>query len=510
MNMINRNRYLATVIAVLLGCMTAMAHAAEQAGKILYSRGSVSIVDLQDSARGGRTGAPLYEGDRIVTGTGAIAQIRLSDGALVALRGSSDYQIETQQYDEEEDLYEQAGKLFTGWMRSITGAIGQKYPQKVSQSTTVATIGIRGTTYQVINIPPEGLPGFAGEEPGTYVMLEEGEVEMTGGAGKRLLKPGDIVFVPAATGMPQLVPEKAHLFKNPLVQTIDTGDLEVVQFSDLINETVSDTLKVDTPTGGVLAALGFVDGQAFFAGEDRIETSSGSVRLLTRVDVLPQGSGDPAFYQLPAEPQSPQEFGAWEFMNGDQVSWGIWSGDGGYEGVSAEGPVFPSGGDWKWAVADGVLTSPMQVASAGLTGMATYFYIGGTSINGAYNFYTVNGGWIDIDFATGALNTQLDLALGGQPGSWFVGSYNSDMLPEIANITQLYGEGVYLMDDPDNLITEGRLTGAFIGNGQGLATNLTLNDAYLPENVSSGVLVFEKYTEISETPGIPQEPGVGN
>src|SRR5690606_1102892 len=126
------------------------------------------------------------------------------------------------------------------------------------------TIGIRGTTYQVINIPPEGLPGFAGEEPGTYVMLEEGEVEMTGGAGKRLLKPGDIVFVPAATGMPQLVPEKAHLFKNPLVQTIDTGDLEVVQFSDLINETVSDTLKVDTPTGGVLAALGFVDGQAFF------------------------------------------------------------------------------------------------------------------------------------------------------------------------------------------------------------------------------------------------------
>src|SRR5690606_38253141 len=109
----------------------------------------------------------------------------------------------------------------------------------------------------------------------------------------------------------------------------------------LINETVSDALRVDPPTGGVLAALGFVDGQAFFAGEDRIETSSGSVRLLTRVDVLPQGSGDPAFYQLPAEPQSPQGVGTWEFMNGDQVTWGIWSGDGGYEGVSAEGPVFP-------------------------------------------------------------------------------------------------------------------------------------------------------------------------
>src|SRR5690606_34239218 len=98
MNMINRNRYLAGVIAVLLGCMTIVAHAAEQAGKILYSRGSVSIVHLQDRARGGRTGAPLYEGDRIVPGNGAVAQIRLSDGALFALRGSSDYQIEKQQY----------------------------------------------------------------------------------------------------------------------------------------------------------------------------------------------------------------------------------------------------------------------------------------------------------------------------------------------------------------------------------------------------------------------------
>src|SRR5690606_35475279 len=215
MNMINRNRYIASIMALCLGVMTAALHAAEQAGKILYSRGSVSIVDVQDSARGGRTGAPLFEGDRIVTGTGAIAQIRLSDGALVALRGSSDYQIETQQYGEEEDLYEQAGKLFTGWMRSITGAIGKKYPQKVSQSTTVATIGIRGTTYQLISIPPEGLPEYPGEEPGTYVMLEEGQVEIFGEAGSRLLKPGDIVFVPAAGGAPQLRPDKTSMFERP-------------------------------------------------------------------------------------------------------------------------------------------------------------------------------------------------------------------------------------------------------------------------------------------------------
>lgn len=733
MNRINRNRYIASVMALCLGVMTAALHAAEQAGKILYSRGSVSIVDVQDSARGGRTGAPLFEGDRIVTGTGAIAQIRLSDGALVALRGSSDYQIETQQYDEEEDLYEQAGKLFTGWMRSITGAIGQKYPQKVSQSTTVATIGIRGTTYQVISIPPEGLPEYPGEEPGTYVMLEEGQVEITGDAGSRLLKPGDIVFIPAAGGAPQLRPEKNRMFERPtrrivrqvlerreefsrelnqaLVETLlarrgetavmgfvdgvgfaatredfllgfdparhllgvrmeespsgavryemissepapleydrhvfrngdianwgtwsamdyqgfDASDLPIsqpplrdwqwliadgtlvtpedvsaagfrgiatysavggtallgdfetnyqIKDGDIVIDFATGAINVelglsnmettevissfnrgldagvasltDLYGGGVfisdggaepfwtgnvagaiiaggngvgttvtlmegglytytavgvferqiatpeLAALGFVDGYSFFADASDIETTSGTIRALTRLDVEQIDAGTPDFYQLPAEPLPVQEYGSHTFANGDQANWGIWSETGGYESLDESFNTLQVMGDWKWVVADGVLKSPLQFSSAGLTGTATYNYVGGTRLMGADNLYSVQSGFIDVDFATGALNAGLDVLdeIAGTP--WTLTADNAAMNPGVANIGELYRDGVYVVNDPLNVNLSGTIQGVFIANGEGIASTVTLFDGAGP---ADGVAVFNKAPE---------------
>jgi hypothetical protein len=729
MNRINRNRYIASIMALCLGVMTAALHAAEQAGKILYSRGSVSIVDVQDSARGGRTGAPLFEGDRIVTGTGAIAQIRLSDGALVALRGSSDYQIETQQYDEEEDLYEQAGKLFTGWMRSITGAIGQKYPQKVSQSTTVATIGIRGTTYQVISIPPEGLPEYPGEEPGTYVMLEEGQVEITGDAGSRLLKPGDIVFIPAAGGAPQLRPEKNRMFERPsrrivrqvlerreefsrelnqaLVETLlaRRGETAVMGFVDgvgfaatredfllgfdparhltgvrlegspsgavgyevtnaaaipleydrhvfrngdvanwgtwsvsdyqgfdasglptttpfgdwqwliadgtlvtpadvmaagfrgvatygavggtalqdpfgmgynikgggMVIDFATGALNVELelidiettltvlssfnesldagvasltdlygsgvfindgqtqpfwtgnvkgaiiaggngigttvslfdgsnsyttvgvferlPIGGELAALGFVDGYSFFADASDIETTSGTIRALTRLDVDQMDAGTPDFYQLPATPQPVAEYGSHPFANGATVNWGIWSETGGYESRDESFNTLPVFGDWKWIVADGVLKSPLQLASAGLTGTATYNYVGGTTLSNASVSYTVGGGSIDVDFATGGLNVVLDV-LNGQAG-WSLTSGNAALDPAFANIGQFYRDGVFIQDavDPN---AWGDIQGVFVANGEGIASTVSLFDG------ANGIAVFGKVPEIVE------------
>ena len=737
MNRINRNRYIASVMALLLGVMTAALHAAEQAGKILYARGTVSIVDVQDSARGGRTGAALFEGDRIVTGTGAIAQIRLSDGALVALRGSSDYQIETQQYDEEEGLYEQAGKLFTGWMRSITGAIGQKYPQKVSQSTTVATIGIRGTTYQVISIPPEGLPEYPGEEPGTYVLLEEGQVEITGDAGSRLLKPGDIVFIPAAGGAPQLRPEKNGIFKRPgrrivrevlerreefseevnrtLIETLlarrgqtvamgfvdgvrfvtvdgiltqfdpsagrvltgmriddsifdgydsfavtnseafpyDTGrhvfangdvanwgtwasfDYQGFNTSDSLTEPfvpsqdwkwlvaggglspsavssagftgvatyygvggtpISGTLgfydvkdaginldfatggmdinlvvsdgevtyelsagnsaldpstaslqqfyqdgvsladaaaslfgsmegaliaggygigaTIDLfdgfgnnatgvgvferlPTGGVRAALGFVDnfGQIpFLAGPQRATVTPGAdaSRLLTRLEMEGGFSTEPVLYRVLTPNEGPLEYGAHTFSNGNRVDWGIWS-TSDYEGVDEFGfSVTPQKG-WKWSVADGVLLSPLQFASAGLFGTATYDYVGGTSLAGASSLYTVQDGFIEVDFATGAINAGLDIldqvAVPG-PAPWTLSANNGGMDPGIANIGQLYRDGINLNNDPGNAVLFANIQGAFVANGEGIASNVTIQDSQF--NEATGVAVFEK------------------
>ena len=74
-----------SVPMVLLWLLSLPAQAAVEAGRILFARGTVSIVDENQSARGGSVGSVFYEGDRIVTGNNSIAQLRLSDGALAAL-----------------------------------------------------------------------------------------------------------------------------------------------------------------------------------------------------------------------------------------------------------------------------------------------------------------------------------------------------------------------------------------------------------------------------------------
>lgn len=488
MNNIHRNPFVETFIAVLLWCLVAPLQAAEQAGKILYARGAVSIVDDQDSARGGRTGAPLYVGERVVTGRGAVAQLRLTDGALIALRGSSDYQIEKQTYGEDEGLYEQAGKLFTGWMRSITGAIGQKYPQKVSQSTTVATIGIRGTTYQVLHIPPEGLPGFAGEQPGTYVFLEEGEVEMTGEQGSRLLKPGDVVFIPIGGGAPQLVPEKASLFSQPESDAISFIESESTDFSDALNETLTDTLGLKTEGPFVnVAVVGAADflfnSESGFstAAFDEVLSGTGESRRLIGMTVINEV---PNIYTANSG-ASAQYTGYHLYDNGSAVNWGMW-GVNDYAITDDVGNPFSTFDNWHYVVASNVVP---ESALLGLTtGRVTFNYIGGTPLLDAQAGLSasISGGTMTFDFSLGSIALNLSSDLGtitsGCSSTCFTDLYNNGM-PISASLGY-----------------SGSMTGAVVADGAGVATALALSGG--ANEFYRGTAVFETSTPIS----VPDSP----
>ena len=50
-----------TVFALLCWLMSLPVHAATEAGRILFARGTVSIVDDSDAARGGGTGSVFYD-----------------------------------------------------------------------------------------------------------------------------------------------------------------------------------------------------------------------------------------------------------------------------------------------------------------------------------------------------------------------------------------------------------------------------------------------------------------
>lgn len=457
-------------ITALLMLLASPAWAQSEAGRILFSRGVVSIIGEQDSARGGSTGNVIYEGERVKTGRNGIAQLRLTDGSLIALRASSDYHIQRQGFDVEGDVYEQTGQLVAGWMRMVTGAIGQKYPGNVKQGTSVATIGIRGTTFQVIHIPEGGLPGYPDTRPGTYLMLEEGAIEISTDGGKRLLQPGDVVFVSSKDAQPQLAPDKKPLFLNVQEGEANYVDVEESDFSDFTNETLVSTLIspfVKTAAVGYGTAFNCCSFSYYSLHPSFTTTGSGFARIMTSLYFEADGS-----HLLKAvEGGNPDSTGYHLLADGSEINWGVWGAvhytssllntqTGEYEDSGN------AGRDWHYMMASNVLADPTAVTST-LSGQATYNYVGGTNFMdsaGIATAFGITGGAVTVDFeGLTEMSFNLETSLtGGNIVNVCTGS---------CTITDFYGAGIFV----GNSAYSGSIGGAFVGDGTGIISHIDLS-----------------------------------
>ena len=137
--------------AFLLAVLMALAGAAfaQAAGKVVLAVGDVVAVRGADRVRLA-AGAAVNSGDTVVTGAQSHAQIRFADNALVALKPDSEFRIEKFAYNGREDNANVAVfRLVRGGYRTLTGEIGRVNKEAYRVETTQATIGIRGTHYQL-------------------------------------------------------------------------------------------------------------------------------------------------------------------------------------------------------------------------------------------------------------------------------------------------------------------------------------------------------------------------
>jgi len=119
-------------------------------GQVIINVGKLSAQN-RGSVRELNRRSSIYRGDTINTGERSMTQIRLKDGALLALRPHTELKLAEYQYNGQEDGSEQSIiELIKGGFRTITGAIGHKNKQNYQVRTTVATIGIRGTHYSLV------------------------------------------------------------------------------------------------------------------------------------------------------------------------------------------------------------------------------------------------------------------------------------------------------------------------------------------------------------------------
>lgn len=188
---------LATLIALWsLAPMLAMAEPAQEpAGYVLMASGEFFAVQPDKTQRKLERKSPFYSGEILRTGVDAKAQVRFRDGSLIALRAETSIKIDQFRY-EEPDKGEDKNifTLMNGGFRTITGKIGKKNPDNYQMKSSIASIGVRGTTYEVVM--GDGLSVAAWQ--GTIV-LKNNAGEMALGVGQAY----SFAVVPSVGQVPQ-------------------------------------------------------------------------------------------------------------------------------------------------------------------------------------------------------------------------------------------------------------------------------------------------------------------
>jgi hypothetical protein len=140
--------------------------------------------------------APVYEGERIVTEGSGEAVLRMVDGALIALRPNSQITLVKYTFTPDPKDAKADGttiQLLGGALRAITGVMGRRNPVSVQVRTASATIGVRGTDFEVVVIPAD-----SGEvRAGTYSRVIEGATFLEAADGQRIsVAKGQSAYVP--------------------------------------------------------------------------------------------------------------------------------------------------------------------------------------------------------------------------------------------------------------------------------------------------------------------------
>jgi len=180
--------------------------------QLLAVVGDVRILGTDGAQRPAERGAELRQGETVVTGQNALAQLRLADGGLLSVRADTELKLDRFAFAGRDDR--DAGflaSLLKGGFRAITGLIGQANRDGYRITTPSATIGIRGTDFEtlVLTAPRPELQ----MEAGTFARVHRGEILVRGqDQTTQIVRPDQAAFVgigPAAA--PRLVPIPALL-----------------------------------------------------------------------------------------------------------------------------------------------------------------------------------------------------------------------------------------------------------------------------------------------------------
>jgi hypothetical protein len=169
--------FLPAALAAAFLMFASLAHA-QDAGSVQRVTGTASIVNAANQSRPVRSGEAIQAGETVTTENGGEVMLKMRDDSTLLLRPNTQLKVSEFRYEQKEsDSF--FASLVKGSVRAVTGLVGKSRPANVKFSTATATVGIRGTDFELA-VVPEGGPDRAGTynyvyDGGTSVQIASGQ-----------------------------------------------------------------------------------------------------------------------------------------------------------------------------------------------------------------------------------------------------------------------------------------------------------------------------------------------
>lgn len=180
-------------------------------------------------------GAPLYANDRVSTTSGGHAVLAFRDDTRITLNSGTQLALSQYAYDPEQAARgSMLFRLLSGGLRIATGLVAKAAPSQVRFMTTTATIGIRGTVFDIScgnadspDNPPSSELKDARCDQSLFATTRTGQISVTGADGSEVLvNAGQSAKVPGAQGAARLLnatPDFFNTLETPAPESVDVN-----------------------------------------------------------------------------------------------------------------------------------------------------------------------------------------------------------------------------------------------------------------------------------------------
>ena len=146
---------------ILWAVAFASAVCAADAGLLEKVNGKVTITGTDNVVRVGGPRERILVGETISTDAKSETMVKMADETTVLVRPNSQFKLTEFKYDKAQ-TDSSVMTLLRGTLRMVTGLIGKRRPTNVRVNTLTATIGVRGTDFEVAVIPEDTPQARAG------------------------------------------------------------------------------------------------------------------------------------------------------------------------------------------------------------------------------------------------------------------------------------------------------------------------------------------------------------